>query len=99
MTTFDDMEGVWTRVVSGQEAKLTIEASGTFNNTGIPVEAWFEDGLLYVREDSSYCDYDQIGVYEVHGVPGEKLIIKSISDDCGTVWRFIAGTWTNASPP
>ncbi|NIM96116.1 MAG: hypothetical protein GTO18_20645 [Anaerolineales bacterium] len=106
ITTFEDMEGTWFRRDGwlGVDLMLEIFKNGKVSHgiadrpePRIP-DTWFEDGLLYIQEtiDDS-CSQDQIGVYEVTGVPGEYLVFKLVDDPCD-VDRFFEGKWKKTRP-
>jgi hypothetical protein len=104
ITTFEEMEGIWSRTYRGAEFKLTINKDGGVTHievyfpqdVRIP-EIWFGDGFLYIRETTSTCSRDQLGIYEVTGVPEEYLIFTPVNDLC-EVYRNFRGKWTEFSP-
>ena len=103
IATFEDMEGVWSRTYRGAEFHFTIYKDGGVTHVEVYFpqdvripDIWFEDGLLYVREITSACSRDQVGIYEITGVPGEYLIFTPVDDPCG-VYRNFRGKWTEVS--
>jgi len=103
IATFEDMEGVWSRTYRGAEFHFTINKDGGVTHVEVYFpqdvripDIWFEDGLLYVRETTSTCSLDQVGIYEITGVPGEYLIFTHIDDPCGA-YRNFRGKWTEVS--
>ncbi len=103
ITTFEDMEGIWLKTSRGFDLTLEIFKNGVVNHktadcggcSKLP-DTWFEDGFLYIQETSWGCSQDQIGVFEVTGVPGEYLVFTLVDDPCG-VDREFKGKWTEAS--
>jgi hypothetical protein len=55
-------------------------------------EAWFDGGQLYLREltDIMGCPPDQVGIWEVQGVPGEYLSLTVIDEPCN-IRRSVLG--------
>jgi hypothetical protein len=49
-------------------------------------EAWFDGGQLYLRdfEETLCCPPDEVGIWEVQGVPGEFLSLSIVDEPCGT---------------
>ena len=104
IAALEDMEGIWSRTYRGAEFKLTINKQGRVTHVEVYFpqvvripDIWFEDGLLYIQETTSTCSRDQLGIYEVTGVPGEYLIFTPVDDPCG-VYRNVIGKWTVFSP-
>jgi hypothetical protein len=105
ITTFEDMEGVWSRTYRGAEFHLTLHRDGGITHVEVYFpqdvrvpEIWFEDGLFHMRETTSSCTRDQLGIYEITGVPGEYLIFTTVDDPC-EVYRNFRGKWTAVTTP
>jgi hypothetical protein len=103
ITTFEDMEGVWSRFYRGAEFELTLYKDGGVTHVEVYFpqdvrnpDLWFEDGRLYIQETTSSCSRDQVGIYEITGTPGEYLIFTPIEDPC-EVYRNFRGKWTEIS--
>jgi hypothetical protein len=105
ITTFEDMEGVWSRTYRASEFRLTVHKGGGITHVELPFiqdvripDIWFEDGQLHIQETTSTCSRDQIGIYEVTGVLGEYLIFTVVDDPCA-VYRNFRGKWTAVTTP
>ena len=103
ITTFEDMEGTWLRTIQGRDLTLEIFKNGmvqgtaAYNDVVRMPDTWFEDGVFYIQDnDDIHCSDDQIGVFEVTGVPGEYLVFTRVNDPCG-VDRMFKGKWKEAS--
>jgi hypothetical protein len=105
ITTFEDMEGVWSRTYRAAEFHLTVNKDGGLTHVEVffPQDVripdiWFEDGLFYIQETTSSCSRDQLGVYEITGAPGEYLIFTVVDDPCA-VYRNFRGKWVLVASP
>lgn len=99
ITTLEDMSGDWIRKRPGKsDVDMGIYAQGLVVIGFIVNDAWIEDGLIYLREgeDEDFCSLDEIGIYEVQGVPGEYLIVTVVEDPCTVNQREFAGMWAKA---
>jgi hypothetical protein len=54
---------------------------------------WFEGSQLHIEDYTSYCSTDEVGIYEVQGVPQEYLIISPVSDYSDSRKAHFRGTW------
>lgn len=96
----EDMAGEWFRLIVGSKPRLEFHEDGRIYWTEravapLPQDIWFEDGLLHVREDSFWCSDDQIGIYEVHGVPGDYIVLTIVEEPC--FQRRFQGKWKEVS--
>jgi hypothetical protein len=57
----------------------------------VAIDIWFEGGLFHISDDIGDCSDDQIGKYEVHGVPGEYVYLTIVEEPCED--RPIKGKW------
>jgi len=94
LTTIEDLVGFWERGDRGQIFMeeglfLRIEAGG-YRCRGW---FWFEGNQLHIEDYVHYCSTDEVGIYEVQGVPQDYLIIKSISDYSGSRKAHLRGRW------
>lgn len=64
-------------------------------HTGVHLDAWLVDGLLHVRENSTECSLEQVGIYQVRGIPDEHLIFELVEDPCGAS-RYLEAEWINS---
>ena len=98
ISKWEDTTGIWVRNYKGVDAGLSIYEDGAvsywFAGSGGPfsIQLWFENGILFASEHTQdYCT-NQIGTYEVSGVPGEYLIFEVIDDECASD-RALRGKW------
>ena len=101
ITSIEEMADEWFRTVRGDRMKISIFESGEATISFISLagndrmEIWFEDGVLYAG-DHPACETEDIGSYEVQGVPDEYLVFTLIDDSCA---RDLAGKWSSSRAP
>lgn len=99
ITTFEELAGKWYKKDRGDEFSLFVGEDGGASRAQpggvVNLKIWFEDGLFYAGDDP-YCEADQLGTYEVSGVPGEYLIFTVVDDPCAGD-RVFRGKWIDIS--
>jgi hypothetical protein len=100
LTTVEDLVGMWQR----GDLRQTFLEDGTF----ISREAvgyicrgqfWFEGNQLHIEDTTSSCSPDEVGIYEVRGVPQDYLIITLVSDYSSSRGAHFRGTWEWVASP
>jgi hypothetical protein len=97
ITQWEDVTGIWIKS-TGRQMRLSIYEDGRVSywcegyGEAFPILLWFEDGFLHARENTQEFCTQQIGTYEVSGVPGEYLLITVIDDPCAQD-RMLRGKW------
>ena len=100
LITVEDLVGVWK---NGDRLQTFVE-DGTYGSSvpgqwGCRGQFWFEGGQLHVEDVSANCSPDQIGIYEVQGIPQDYLVITLVSDEVGARKQFFRGTWEWVASP
>jgi hypothetical protein len=101
ISTFEEMVGTWF-YSQGPRAKFQIFENGEVVwspdiDDYRPMAIWFEEGHLHVLGgENDTCPEGTIGIYDVSGVPGLKLIFTVVEDPCFSD-RGLRGKWEPAS--
>jgi len=97
ITAVEDLVGVWE---SGRWLLEFTEdggyrVKGTRMSTSMAAgEIWFEGSQLHFKDRPGFCEQDEIGRYELEGVPGDHLTLAVIADPCGARDATLTGQWT-----
>jgi hypothetical protein len=94
LTSVEDLVGEWQRGERGQkfmeDGFFLSNESGNWTCRG---QFWFEGNQLHIRDLTPFCSVDEVGIYEVQGVPQDYLIIKPVSDYSSSRSAHFRGMW------